>query len=188
MARAAVADGVTTMLATPHVNFDYPTQAEDMGRRVGELNVALARAEIALAVLPGAEVAITKVDSLDPDELARLGLGGGATLLIECPYTASAPFFEKQVGLLQSDGYRVLLAHPERSPLFRDDIERLRRLTVGGVMTVVNAGSIAGHLGDRSHESALDMIAQGLVHAVASDSHDVTRRPPGLRAAFDAAD
>jgi protein-tyrosine phosphatase len=188
MARAAVAQGVNTMVATPHVNFDYPTPAEDMASAVGHLNVALARAEIALAVLPGAEIAVTKIDSLAPEELAALGLGGGATLLVECPYTTSVPFFEQQIGLLQRDRYRVLLAHPERSPLFRDDIERLDRLVTGGAMTVINAGSLAGLLGDRSRETALELVAAGLVHAVASDSHDVERRPPGLRKAFEIAD
>jgi protein-tyrosine phosphatase len=188
MARAAVAQGVNTMVATPHVNFDYPTPAEDMARAVGHLNVELARAEIALAVLPGAEVAVTKIDSLAPEELGALGLGGGATLLVECPYTTSVPFFEEQVGELQRDRYRVLLAHPERSPLFRDDFDRLDRLVTGGAMTVVNAGSLAGLMGDRSHEAGLEMVAAGLVHAIASDTHDVERRPPGLREAFEIAD
>lgn len=188
MARAAVAQGVNTMVATPHVNFDYPTPAEEMARAVGHLNVALARAEIALAVLPGAEVAVTKIDSLAPEELGAFGLGGGATLLVECPYTTSVPFFEEQVGELQRDRYRVLLAHPERSPLFRDDFDRLDRLVAGGAMTVVNAGSLAGFMGERSHEAALEMVAAGLVHAIASDTHDVERRPPGLRDAFAIAD
>jgi protein-tyrosine phosphatase len=188
MAREAVAQGINTLVATPHVNFDYPTPAEDMARAVGHLNVELARAEIALAVLPGAEVAVTKIDSLGPDELGALGLGGGATLLVECPYTTSVPFFEQQVGELQRDRYRVLLAHPERSPLFRDDFDRLERLVIGGAMTVINAGSLAGLLGDRSREAAFDLVAAGLVHAVASDSHDLERRPPGLRKAFEIAD
>jgi protein-tyrosine phosphatase len=188
MARAAVAQGINTMVATPHVNFDYPTPAEEMARAVGHLNVALARAEIALAVLPGAEVAVTKIDSLGPEELGALGLGGGATLLVECPYSTSVPFFEEQIGELQRNRYRVLLAHPERSPLFRDDFERLDRLVTAGAMTVVNAGSLAGLLGDRSREAALELVASGLVHAVASDSHDLERRPPGLRKAFEVAD
>jgi protein-tyrosine phosphatase len=82
----------------------------------------------------------------------------------------------------------VLLAHPERSPLFREDFDRLERLVIGGAMTVVNAGSLAGLLGDRSREAAFDLVAGGLVHAVASDSHDLERRPPGLRKAFEVAD
>jgi protein-tyrosine phosphatase len=188
MARTAVADGINTMIATPHVNFDYPTPADDMARAVGELNIALARAEIALAVLPGAEVAVTKIDSLGPEDLDAFGLGGGATLLIECPYTKSVPFFEEQLAELQRSRFRILLGHPERSPLFRDDYERLGRLVEGGALTVVNAGSLSGLLGERSQEAAYDLVAAGLVHAVASDSHDVRRRPPGLRAAFDAAD
>jgi protein-tyrosine phosphatase len=188
MARAAVEDGVSTMIATPHVNFDYPTAADDMAHAVGELNIALARAEIALAVLPGAEVAVTKIDSLGPEDLDAFGLGGGATLLIECPYTTSVPFFEEQLAELQRSRFRILLGHPERSPLFRDDYERLERLVEGGALTVINAGSLSGLLGERSQEAAYDLVAAGLVHAVASDSHDTRRRPPGMRSAFLAAD
>ena len=188
MARVAVAGGINTMIATPHVNFDYPTSAEDMARAVGHLNVALARAEIALAVLPGAEIAVTKLDSLDTEELDAFGLGGGNTLLIECPYTTSVPFFEQQVVELQKGSHRVLLAHPERSPLFRGKVERLERLVTAGAMTVVNAGSLSGTLGENSRESAYELVAAGLVHAVASDSHNVSSRPPGLRTAFEVAD
>jgi len=67
MARAAVAQGINTMVATPHVNFDYPTPAEEMARAVGHLNVALARAEIALAADAPAEA----LALLDGREAAR---------------------------------------------------------------------------------------------------------------------
>ena len=184
MARAAVDEGVTTMVATPHVNFDYPTPPDDMTSAVGHLNVALARAGVALAVLPGAEVAVTKIDSLSEDDLKAVGLGGGKTLLIECPYTTSVPFFGQQVDDLQRAGYRVLLAHPERSPLFRDKVGRLERLVDDGALCAVNAGSLRGLLGDNSREAAFTFVAAGLVHAIASDAHDPKRRPPGLRAAF----
>jgi protein-tyrosine phosphatase len=188
MARAAAAEGVQTMLATPHVNFDYPTAPAQMSSAVGHLNVALARAEVALAVLPGAEVAVTKLDSLSDDDLRALTLGGGDTLLLECPYTTSVPFFEQQVGDLQQAGFRVLLAHPERSPLFRSDFDRLRALVRGGAYVVVNTGSLIGRFGERSHTTAIDLVAEGLVHAVASDAHDLERRPPGLRSVFAEAD
>jgi protein-tyrosine phosphatase len=188
MARAAVDEGVTTMVATPHINFDYPTPPDDMTSAVGHLNVALARAGIALAVLPGAEVAVTKIDSLSGDDLKAVGLGGGTTLLIECPYTTSVPFFEQQVDDLQQSGFRVLLAHPERSPLFRGKAGRLERLVESGALVAVNAGSLRGLLGENSRESAYEFVAAGLVHAIASDAHDVERRPPGLRSAFAEAD
>ena len=183
MARAAIADGVHTMVATPHVNFDYPTTPAQMASAVGHLNVALARAEVALAVLPGAEVAVTKLDGVG-DDLRHLTLGGGTTLLLECPYTTSVPFFEQQIRSLQREGFRVLLAHPERSPLFRSDPERLRRLVEDDALVVVNVGSLLGRLGEKSQEAGLAFLSQGLVHAVASDSHDTIKRPPGLRAAF----
>ena len=77
MARIAVDDGVQTMVATPHVNFDYPVDAETVMSRVGELNVALARAGISLAVLPGAEISMARAADLKDEDLSSFALGGG---------------------------------------------------------------------------------------------------------------
>src|SRR5207302_7464974 len=54
----AVAEGIGIVAATPHVNRDYPPDPKAMGYAVGALNVALARMEVALAVLPGGELAM----------------------------------------------------------------------------------------------------------------------------------
>jgi protein-tyrosine phosphatase len=187
IAQAAAAEGVQTMIATPHVNFDYPTASDAMHSAVGHVNVALARAEVALAVLPGAEIAVTKLEALSNEELGLLALAGGRTLLVESPYTTSVPFLEKLLDDLLARGYQVVLAHPERSPLFRADISRLRRLIGDGIYSAVNIGSLAGRFGDRSQETALELMTSGLVHALASDCHDVERRPPGFRAGVEEA-
>jgi protein-tyrosine phosphatase len=185
IARAAAADGVQTMVATPHVNFDYPTEPDAMRSAVGHVNVALARAEVAVAVLPGAEIAVTKLEALSDEDLGMFALGGGRTLLVESPYTTSVPFLEKLLDDLLGRGYQVILAHPERSPLFRSDIPRLRRLIGDGIYSAVNIGSLAGRFGDRSQETALELMTSNLVHALASDCHDVERRPPGFKAALE---
>jgi protein-tyrosine phosphatase len=188
IARAAAAEGVQTMVATPHVNFDYPTPADKMHSAVGHVNVALARAGIAVAVLPGAEIAVTKLEALSEEELGLLALAGGQTLLVESPYTTSVPFLEKLLDDLLARGYKVILAHPERSPLFRADVARLRRLIGDGIYSAVNIGSLAGRFGDRSQETALELMTSNLVHVLASDCHDVERRPPGFKAAVEQAE
>jgi len=86
MASVAVADGVRTMAATPHVNHDYPVDADTMSSAVGDLSAALAEADVPLEVLPGAEISMLRAAELSDEELAALGLGGGRTLLIESPY------------------------------------------------------------------------------------------------------
>jgi protein-tyrosine phosphatase len=188
MARIAVEQGVQTMTATPHVNFDYPVDAEAVLPRVGELNVALARADIPLAVLPGAEIAASRAVEMSDAEIKPLCLGGGKTVLIESPYVKGIGFLDELLFDLQLRGFRPLLAHPERCPIFQDDIGKLRRLVSRDVYCSVNTGSLAGSFGRRVRAFSLQLVREGLVHDVASDSHDQQRRPPGLLSGIEAAE
>jgi protein-tyrosine phosphatase len=172
MARTAAADGIRMMVATPHVSFEYDLDPMDIGRRVGELNLALARSDVPLAVLTGGEIALTRLTALEPETLRLLSLGAGPYLLVETPYAGAAPFLEEVLFDLDLRGFRTILAHPERCAMFDNDRDRLTRLVERGVLCSVNAGSMAGQFGRRVRDFALHMFREGLVHNVASDAHD----------------
>ncbi len=186
MARRAVEDGVSVMVATPHVNGRYMPSPAEILERVKALNDALAAEGIAVVVSPGAEVGIAELGTLDEDALTGYGLGGSSTLLVESPYLESVPFFDEVLFGVTSRGFRILLAHPERSPMFARKPDVIRDLVAGGVMCSVTAGSIAGVFGGSPMRSALELLRQGLVHNVSSDSHDLKRRPPGLSSGLSA--
>jgi protein-tyrosine phosphatase len=87
MARAAVADAVMWLAATPHVRDDYPTDSATMERLVREVHDAIEEAGVELELLPGGEIALDRLAVLDSEELRRFGLGGNPRyLLIEFPY------------------------------------------------------------------------------------------------------
>src|SRR5262245_42432757 len=87
IARAAVADGITTIAGTPHVRDDWPTDAALMEKRVAELRAELERRNIALDVRRGGEIALDRLGKLSPETLRRFGLGGNPRyLLVETPY------------------------------------------------------------------------------------------------------
>ena len=188
LAVRAVEEGIDTIAATPHVNDRYAVGPESMAQGVGTLNVALARRELPLAVLPGAEVAIEKIGALDDSTLRRLTLGGTNCLLVETPYSHSVPFLEEILFELQVAGFRPMLAHPERSLAFRERPERLHTVVHHGTLCCINGGSIEGSFGSTVQALALQFIRDGLVHVVASDSHDTGKRAPRLRACFEAAE
>ena len=188
MARTAAADGITMMVATPHVSFEYELDPMDVGRRVGELNLALSRAEVPLAVLPGGEIALTRVTALEPEALRMLSLGAGPYLLVETPYAGGAPFLEEVLFDLDLRGFRTILAHPERCVMFQQDQERLARLVERGVLCSVNSGSMAGQFGRRVRDFTVHLFRDGLVHNVASDAHDDDVRRALLRFGFERLD
>jgi protein-tyrosine phosphatase len=188
MARLAVRDGVRTMAATPHLNFDYHVDRGTLLSRVGELEVALAGAEIALSLLPGAEISVPRAAELSDDELVSYSIGGRRTLLIESPYVKGVGSMEEVFFNLQLRGFRVLLAHPERCPTFQDDPGVLRRIVERDVYCVLNTGSLAGAFGRGVRAFALDLMRGGLVHSIASDAHGEQSRPPGLMRGIHAAE
>lgn len=170
---AQEAAGVEAVVATPHVNHHYRgVTPETIAAGVDEVRAAAARAGIRVAVLGGAEVALTRATDMDDDELAALYLGDSPWLLLEPPHVqVAAATLEFAVSSLLHRGHRILLAHPERCPAFHGDRAPLERLVAAGVRTSVTASSLSGRFGKTVKRFALQMLADGLVHNLASDAH-----------------
>jgi protein-tyrosine phosphatase len=187
LARAAAAAGATTLVATPHCSSRYPNRPDQIDAAVLELRERLREREIAIEVLAGAEIAVTRVPELGPDELSGLGLGAGGCLLVEPPFSTVAGGLEQTIGSLLHDGHRVLLAHPERCPALLREPRLLESLVDSGVLTSLTAASLVGRFGGRARRFSLELLEAGLAHNVASDAHDARNRPPSIAAELDAA-
>lgn len=189
LARAAAAAGTRTLVATPHVNWRYRNDAEEIAAQARLLGERLAREDIATAdgtpleLRWGAEVALTAVAELPDGELERLRLGGGPWLLLEPPFAPLAPNIEGVLLRLADAGHRIVLAHPERCPAFHRDRALVERLVAAGMLTSVTAGSLTGDFGGEARDYALWLAREGLLHNVASDAHDALRRAPNTIAA-----
>ncbi len=179
---AAQANGAERLVATPHVSSQFYNESTTITRAVTELNARLAdgaHTTAAIDVLSGAEIALARIPELDPDELLRLGLGGGECLLLEPPASVFAPGIEATIDDLQARGHRVVLAHPERCAIFHRDPPLLQALVDDGALTSITAGSLVGRFGGVVRRFALALFEADLVHNVASDFHSIVRRPPG---------
>jgi protein-tyrosine phosphatase len=180
MARAAARAGTRTIVATPHVNWRYANTAQDIARTVAQLNERVAADGLSLEVLPGAEIALTRIADIDPAELRRLALAANGWLLVEPPFTPAASGLDTILVQLQRQGHRIVLAHPERCPAFQRHPAMLEELVRGGILASITAGSLVGHFGAEPRRFALALLRQGLAHNVASDAHDELDRGPGI--------
>ncbi len=180
LARAAAAAGTRTIVATPHVSWHYPNDADTIARLVRELNERLRAEGTLLEVRPGAEIAMTRAAEIGAEQLARLRLGGGPWLLVEPPFTPVVTGLDALVLDLQRQGHRIVLAHPERCPAFHRDRQMLEALVRSGVLTSITAGSLVGSFGSTVRGFALQLVDDELVHNVTSDTHDPMRRPPSI--------
>ena len=180
MARVAAEQGTRTIVATPHVNLRHPNRAKRIAAAVDALNERLRDEEVPLEVRPGAEIAMTSLEELSDKQLARLTLGGGRWLLMECPFTLAIDGFAAIVRDLRHKGHEVVLAHPERCSGFQRRRDLLAELVELGALTSITAGSLVGGFGKEVRRMAFEMFDAGLVHNVASDAHDPTYRSPQL--------
>jgi protein-tyrosine phosphatase len=188
LARAAVAAGTSTVVATPHIREDHPFDPATVPERVEELSGALRSAGVDLVVMTGGEVALSQLDLLDDAALGALCLGDGSYVLIESPYGQAGDMLDRILFDVQMRGFRPILAHPERSPTFQSDPSRLARLVEAGALCSITASSMAGRFGGSVRAFTARLLRDGLVHDVASDAHDVKRRPPGALDAFSEAE
>jgi protein-tyrosine phosphatase len=180
LVRAAQASGTRVMVATPHVSWHYPNDATTIERHTAQLNERLRQEGIAVEIRPGAEIAMTRVEEIEPEELGHMRLGGGPWVLLEPPFTPVVTGLDGVVAALQSSGHRVVLAHPERCPALHREPRIVESLVRAGVLTSLTAGSLVGRFGGQVRRFALRLLEQGLVHNVASDAHDAIKRPPGM--------
>lgn len=178
LCHAAYAAGTRTIVATPHVSWEYPdNDAARIADGCAEVNAALDREGLGLRVLAGAEVAVTRGIELDDDELRALRLGDSPWLLAEVPFTAPASGFEPLLHRLMARGLKLVLAHPERTVAILRDREPLERLVASGVLTAITGAAVDGGFGKEVQRLAESLLRDGLGHVVTSDAH----RASGLR-------
>lgn len=185
LCRAAAADGVTTIVATPHVlrdpwiNDDRPTR----DRLVATLNARLGGRP---RILSGCEYYFSP-EGLSlwekGEEGPVVGLNGTSYLLIEFPATFVPPTAEAVFYEFSLVGVTPVVAHPERNLVFAREPEVLERLVSLGAIAQVTASSITGDFGRAALAACVELFRRGLIHVVASDAHSVARRPPRMAAA-----
>jgi protein-tyrosine phosphatase len=186
MAEAAVRAGTRVMAATSHINRGFGLEPAELAAARADVQDRLRRDAIELEVVQGGELSPGRAQAMDDEDLRALTLGGGRWLLLECPLSPAAGSLEPLAGELQTRGFGVLLAHPERSPSFQRGPDALERLVERGALAQVTAGAFAGDFGDLPRRTAFAMLERGLVHVLASDAHDPVHRAPDLMAALPA--
>jgi protein-tyrosine phosphatase len=187
MARLAFQDGIRISVTTPHwiQGTRWEPNPDEIRGMVKELNEKLRENGIPLIVLPGMEVGISENLQELLSSQRILTLGGSSSILIEIPFISLPYGIEEIVFDLKAMGISPILAHPERNKEIQKNPDRVLELVRAGALLQVTAGSLCGYFGEQARRCAFQLARLGVVHAVASDAHNVEERPPivtdGLR-------
>jgi protein-tyrosine phosphatase len=178
MARIFERAGYSHVVATPHAvpGTTWMPAPEEIRDRLTELNQAIAKEGIQLKVLPGMEIALDShiSDLLDQGQVQPLA--GTSYVLIEPPFQRLPLGWEHAIFDVLSKGFAVLLAHPERCAQLTSKSHLCDQLIESGVYFQVNWDSFLGHHGRTTQKMALYLATKGLIHCLATDSHDAKSR------------
>jgi protein-tyrosine phosphatase len=181
MARAFVADGVTTVACTPHILPGlYHNSGPQIRQAVLALQAAIDEAGIPLRLLTGADVHITPTFVAGLRDGTLLSLADTRYVLVEPPHHVAPARLEDIFFALMVAGYVPILTHPERLTWIRAQYSTIQRLVHAGVWMQITAASLTGAFGRHSLYWSEKMLQEGCVHLLATDAHDCVRRPPIL--------
>ncbi len=184
MARVAVNDGITKMVATPHgAEWLYTGTLDETTARVQEVQAELDRLGIRLELLPGLEAYVAP-DLAASTRQAIYTLNSSRYMLVEFPLQ-SIPIYAEQVLFdLQLKQIVPIIAHPERNQAIAAKPEMLWPMVERGMLVQVTAGSLTGLFGAKTREVAELLLTKQVAHIIASDAHSATWRSPELSAAM----
>jgi protein-tyrosine phosphatase len=178
MCEMAVHDGIEHIVATPHADFQYAYNREELAARLERLQ-QLSGGSPRFSL--GCDFHLS-YDNLE-DAFAhpeRYTIGNTGYLLVEFSnYSIPQQITGALLRLLEI-GITPVITHPERNPLLQNNLDRLMQWIDDGCLVQITANSLTGFWGEQARRSARLLLDQQAVHVLATDAHDSRRRVPLL--------
>lgn len=187
MCRAAMADGVRTIVATPRWeagSTEPPLPFEDCRRKLERLETetrGVLSFKLGFAMQFSAELL-----SLVARYGSRLALAGKRHLLISLPSVEIPAEAEEAWKSIERGGFSVVLSHPECNTALRRNPDRLARWVSEGLTLQVDVASVLGTHGREVQRFALECLRKYEGHAVvASNARWTAGRRHSLSKAYE---
>jgi protein-tyrosine phosphatase len=168
--------GVRSIVTTPHLNASTTKVASDREARLAEVdeawNEVCGAVKVRFPTLGFRRGHEVMLDIPDPDlSDPRVRLSGTSFVLVEWPRLQIPPQTEPVLERICAEGYRPIIAHPERYRGMAQTIDLAGAWRRAGAFLQVNNGSLAGRYGDEARDVAFALLARGLVDYFSSDFH-----------------
>jgi protein-tyrosine phosphatase len=181
MARAFAADGVSIVACTPHILPGlYHNTGPQIRQATAQLQQVILEQGVPLQLVTGADNHIVPGFVAELRSGRLLSLADTRYVLVEPPHHVAPPRLEELFFSLISAQYVPILTHPERLTWISSNYAAITRLDRAGAWFQVTAGSLTGDFGRNARYWAERLLDEGRVHLLATDAHDLKKRPPNL--------
>ncbi|RDC64996.1 tyrosine-protein phosphatase [Adhaeribacter pallidiroseus] len=164
--------GYHKLILTPHVMGDfYKNTDTDIKAKLAELQIAVQQEQIAITLECAAEYYLDEwfVEKLEAKQ--PLLCFGANYVLIETSYINEPMRFQDIIFQIKSNGYKPVLAHPERYSYLYNRWEHLVEWHEKEVLFQINLNSLTGYYGPEAKRIAKKLLDHKLIDFVGTDAH-----------------
>ena len=182
--KCAVNQGMTDIMCTPHYmeETEYICNNKEKLNRLKTLKNKIKEENININLYLGNEVFYTNrfLELLNNKEITTLN--NSKYLLLELSVFQEYPNTKLIIYNLIQEGYKVILAHPERYTYFDKSLTYVKELKEMGVLMQCNYLSLFGRYGKSAKDLCERILKNGLADFLATDiHHDEDLHPKELR-------
>lgn len=165
--------GFSKLITTPHIQSEfYKNTPEIILSGLEKLRGAIAAENIPVQVEAAAEYLLD--DGFEEKmKIGSLLSFSDKYILVEISYYSPPPNLKSLIFNLQCDGYKVILAHPERYSYWFNDFGKYEDLKERGVFFQLNTVSLAGYYPSPVKKFAEKLIDKGMIDFIGSDMHNM---------------
>jgi protein-tyrosine phosphatase len=165
--------GFSKVITTPHVMADgYRNSPDVILSGLDTVRRALQAKNIPVQIDAAAEYYLDH--ELEQKVMARNVLTFGDNyLLFELPFISEPQILFSVVFTMQTQGYRPVLAHPERYTYWYQDVSSMEKLKDRNVLFQLNTVALAGAYGPQARKAAEKLVDLGWYDLVGSDCHNL---------------
>jgi len=171
--RQFIALGYTKIITTPHIMSDYyRNEPEQIREKLNELKLFLIQQNISIEIEAAAEYYLDEelIRKVNQNEL--LLTFGSKFLLFETNFLTEPMQLKEFIFAATTQGYRLILAHPERYQYLMGDWKKIEDLRNRGVLFQINIPSIVGAYSRPIQKFAIQLIEKGWVDFLGTDCHN----------------
>lgn len=165
--------GFKKIITTPHTMCDYyKNTPETILGGIEDVRKELKAQNIDIEIHAASEYNLDDGLSKLIDDKQVLTIGDNY-VLFELPFMSEPPNFQEIVFQFQTNGYKPILAHPERYTFWYDDFDKYDELRAKGILLQLNLLSLTGHYSPQTKKVAEKMVEANLIDAIGTDCHRI---------------
>lgn len=184
MFRIAEGDGITQIIATPHYRHGGSPTAQDIQEKIQQVRGELDKRGLAVKLLGGADIRLTYelLEGMAKREIPTIN--SSRYFLLELP-DLIPPNLDNFLFEIRVRGYVPVITHPERNYSLLAAPQKIEPLRSAGALFQITAMSVTGKLGKQIKKFTDHLLKKYYVDFIATDAHNIERRPPVLSKAYE---